>query len=182
MTKENESTALITVPQGSRDPVIEAKKRKLALIEQVATMFKRIDIKFLAIPEKLDHGGTPAKPAFAILPLEHYRQALTCTFNGVSGYSWPGINGESGGNFSEVFEGTQLNETFATATPTSQPTDEANAVVEEHGNKFERLMVAWHASWNSNAGDPLLIGVIDGVWFILAKWDMTDLESFVAGE
>jgi len=172
MSQSNE----LIVSQQSHDPVIALKRRKLEAIERMACRFKRVDIKFLAIPAKNDRN----RPAFAILPLDAYRSGVSCTYSGNnSGYSWPGTGGTSAGNFADVFRKTNLIST-GTSSPASEVPDEAMAIAQEVGREFDRIAVAWEADWVDDAGDPLMIGEIDGIWFLLAKWDTTALESYIA--
>ena len=171
-----DSKALIVV-KPSTDPVIAQKRKKLDSIERMASRFKRIDIKFLSIPSK----GDQSLPAFAVLPFEEYKAGVLCNYDGnAQGYSWPCSSGVDSHNFVDVLKLSSNLFGAAAAAPTSQITDEALAIASDVGSEFDRIMVAWEANWAENAGDPLMIGEIDGVWFLLAKWDTTSLESYVA--
>lgn len=158
-----------------KDPVIEAKRRKLASIEKNARRFKRIDIQFLSIASK-DEGY----PKFAILPIENYRLNQACNWDGMNRcYTW---QGESRG-FEKLFRQKSSMSTAASTTPKEPIPDSVVATIDEVKGDFDRIMIAWEADWTvSPEGDPLVIGEIDGVWFLLAKWSTTDLETFVAND
>lgn len=162
-----ENKALI-VSAKIEDPVIKAKRRKLDLIETMAKRFKRIDIKFLTIVKQ---GNT--LPSFAVLPVDDYRSGSTCSFNGY-------MSGYDDGLFRDLFS-KMTSLSSGTATPAHQIPDDAEAILSEVKGDFDRVLVAWEAEWQPLVdADPLMIGEIDGIWFLLAKWDTTKLESYVA--
>ena len=71
--------------------------------------------------------------------------------------------------------------TSCTATPSKEVPASIVATVEEVRRDFDEIYVVWDADWEDVKGDPLVIGDIDGVFFLLGKWDTTSVESYIAG-
>lgn len=149
------------------DPVIEQKKKKLALIEELAVRFKRIDIEFLQMAKD-------NFPVFALQTWENYLAGVGCSFTNTSGYAigntWA---------FRELFVKQAL--TSGTSAPKATPPATVKAIVEPLRPQLDEVYVAWEADWvPAAAGDPLVIGELDGLYFLIAQWDTTKLESYIA--
>ena len=164
-----------------RDPVIAAKQRAVRRMVEMATLFKRVDIELLQMKSPHD----PLFPAFAVQSLEDYERGLAATYDG--GRQCHVVNNRP--MFRDVMSRSGLT-TGGTATPSGSIPGSARATVDAHRSQFDELIIVWDASkeWvgvteNSaiTAGaDPLILGGIDGVWFKLAAWDLTKLESYFA--
>ena len=169
----SECTALVVRDDQQGDPVIRAKRRKLEAIERMACRFKRIDIEFLQMTKP-----SGDYPMFAILPFHLYRRKSTCTWNGsLPFFQWF----EGSGSSSMGHAGPRNCTTSCTATPSKEVPASIVATVEEVRRDFDEIYVAWDADWEDVKGDPLVIGDIDGVFFLLGKWDTTSVESYIAG-
>lgn len=58
------------------------------------------------------------------------------------------------------------------------------ALVEPVRYRFQQLDVVYEAEWSvqDQAKDPLVIGTIEGHHFVVAQWDLTQMESYIARE
>ena len=68
-----------------------------------------------------------------------------------------------------------------TAYPKSVVPESVSAIVDEVRDRFDEILVAWEADWQPRKGDPIVIGRKEGYFYVVATWDLTQLESFVMG-
>ncbi len=162
------------------DPVIESKRLALQRMMDLHNRgFKRVDIQLLQMRSPFDD----SYPIFAVQTIDDYERHVGANV-GSTGYSTGGRTNV----FREVLEGCQF--AAGSATPKGSIPQSAKALVQQHGREFDNLYVVWDASreWTSPtpaevatvnaAADPLILGDVDGVWFCVAKWDLTKLESY----
>ena len=159
----------LIVSEPTTDPVIEKRRSILNRLELAASRFKRIDIRFLQIVK-----AGQSLPAFAILPYHEYKIGQPCNWNGY-------LNGYDCG-FAELFTNKPNLDSFAQSVPPGLIPESVEILHEEVNGHFDQIMIAWEADWQVAGDDPLMIGEIDSVWFLLAQWDATKLESFIASE
>lgn len=187
MTSEHSSKpedgALIVhdpLAQPHPDPVIESKRRALLRMVQAAKSMKRVDIQLLQMRSPFDN----SHPAFAVQTVDEYERHLAASFSGSA------HNVDAGRQvFRDIMQGCGF--TSCTATPKGSIPQSAKAKLQAVGHEFDQVFVVWDASreWESTHvtteqaamaadADPLLLGSIDDVWFCIAKWDLTKLESY----
>lgn len=162
------------VPHG--DPVIEFKRKAVLRMMEAAKLFQRVDIQLLQMVSPYDSNY----PAFAVQTLDDYERHFAASCSG----SHHTVGGRE--MFRDVLTGCGF--MAASATPKGNIPQSAKAKVAEHAHRFDNLLVAWDASqeWSAAvagstavaSADPLILGEIDGVWFCVAKWDLTKLESY----
>ena len=157
---------------GVTDPVF--RKSLMVIVEamELALEFKRIDMAFLQIR------GASNCPKFALLAYDDYKAGGTCRL-GTMGYTNPN-NITVAPRFGELFtRGDYFGDVEARAKQMVPET--VDAIVQQHADKFDELLVAWEADWQPRDGDPIVIGRRGTYYYVVATWDLTELESFVAG-
>jgi hypothetical protein len=163
----------------SKNPVIRKKAREFSRIQEAVKKFKTIDMQFLQMR------GDSNRPRFAILNYSAYCRKLPCTWSDGNGYSYSdlGVTQHSfkdDQSFKEFFTPKQ-DSLFGTAIPKSDVPQSVAAHVEEVGHMFDGLFVAWEADWQTAKGDPIVIGRIADVYFLVDSWDLTKLETYICG-
>lgn len=171
-----------------KDPLIRKGLTELVTVMELQKKFKRIDIAFLQMTVQIDSGQMA--PRFAILPYDVYGiEYATCEFN-MNCFNWSYMKDRQNQHpiVPEIIAGhirrgmnNKLQATMQTANPPSDIPKTVAAKVEEVKGKFDQLYVAWEADW-APGGDPIVLGQKGDYWFIIDKWDVTKLESYVISE
>jgi hypothetical protein len=118
-------------------------------------------------------------PKFALLPYDLYKSGTGTCELAQDGYTFTPNPTPSTKRFGEMFtRGDSFN--WVSAVPKAQVPESVDALVQECKDQFDEILVAWEADWQPRKGDPIVIGRIGGYYYIVATWDMTELESFVA--
>lgn len=163
------------------DPVIRRKIDNALKLIELSSQFKRIDISFLQMTDKDSNN-----PKFAILTYEDYVSGMSCSCNhdGWNGRFSDIANKEKlGRKISDPKSypmGTMLNP--VSCNPTKAVPETVDALVQENKDQFDEIFVAWEAEWNPIQEDPIVIGRKDDLFFIMAQWDMSKIESYVVAE
>ena len=150
------------------DPVFRGSLVRIAQALELSTRFKRIDIAFLQIR------GSSNIPKFAILPYRDFQAGRTCTLNSL------GYMSESWGSqyrFQELVPRDLAGD--YNAHPRHVVPETIAAIVLEAEPLFDEIMIAWEADWQPGNGDPIVLGRLGAYYFVVATWDLTDLETFV---
>jgi hypothetical protein len=151
------------------DPVFKRSLLEIAKSLELAAKYKRIDMSFLQMR------GAGSIPKFALLPYHDFKTGDKFCSLSVRGYQFPDMSTR----FAELFiRGDFFND--VTAMPKVMVPETVDAIVESAKEDFEEIIVAWEADWQPRKGDPIVIGRKSALYFIVATWDMTELESFVA--
>ena len=91
------------------------------------------------------------------------------------------VSGVGIGRFRDLFHRKTELSTSASCSPKDPIPEGVLAELDEIKSDLDNIYVAWEAEWVAAPdGDPLLIGEIDGVYFLVGKWNTTDMESFIA--
>jgi hypothetical protein len=161
-------TAIADLIKEANDPVVRNKISSLENLVKMSKKFPRIDMNFL---EMKDPTGVPK---FAILDLHSYENNYNSE---VSSLGWRIGDKHYFQEFAPEIVGTKY-----TTKKASIPQG-VKAKLDDVRDKFNRVYIAWEADWQTAPqGDPLLIGEIEGVYFLIDKWDTTKLESYIASE
>lgn len=184
-----------------KDPLFRRDLRRLVEAMKIAGSFKRIDMSFLQMVRN-------GMPVFAILPYDLYRVEAECKWNGIVGnYVWHNSQGKEEFGFcgfapsqrqiphppeeesiSGRMDRRDVMRSFSNGvanlkcTPTKRVPETVSAKVDECRLAFDEVYVAWEAEWQTEQKDPLVIGLRAGFYFIIAKWDLSNMESYVAAE
>lgn len=168
-TGRDKAAEIVAFAESVEDPVFRQNLMAIAAAMQLATEFKRIDMAFLQMR------GEGGLPKFALLDYDDFRDGKLCTL------TQNGFSNDAGQlRFGEFFKRGDFF-TDQTAMPKSVVPESVAAIVEQNRERFDELLVAWEADWQPRKGDPIVIGRKSGYFYIVATWDLTKLESFVAG-
>lgn len=158
------------------DPVFKRSLLEIAKGLDLAAKFKRIDMSFLQMR------GANGIPKFALLPYDDFKAGDKSCVLDYQGYHFldPKVSGGVVKRFGELFvRGDAFSNSMA--LPKVMVPESVDATVEAERQSFDEILVAWEADWQPRTGDPLVIGRKGTLYFLVASWDMTQLESFVAG-
>ena len=159
-----------------RDPLIRKKFKDLETIVNLNADFKRIDISFIEMP-----GPDGALyPRFGIMLYDHYVAQRSCMFDCLNG--WNGLFIKQAKTFEQRMQDQGMAGSATSTTPSKSIPETIDAVVEEQKSRFDNVYVAWEAEWNNPQGDPLIIGEKSGLFFLIAQFDLTKVESYVVKE
>jgi hypothetical protein len=151
------------------DPVLKRSLQDIAKALDLASKYKRIDMSFLQMR------GEAKVPKFALLPYDDFKTGDKSCVLAMRGYQFPDMSLR----FGELFtRGDYFND--VTAMPKVMVPETIDAIVAAARDEFDELIVAWEADWQPRGGDPIVIGRKGALYFVVATWDMTELESFVA--
>ena len=167
---ESKATAVRALAETISDPVFKRSLLEIAKSLELASKYKRLDMSFLQMrgPDKV--------PKFALLPYGEFKAGdKSCELSQQFGYRFS----DGSNRFAELFvRGDYFNN--VTALPKVMVPETVDAIVESAKEEFDEIIVAWEADWQPRGGDPIVIGRKGALYFIVATWDMTELESFVA--
>ena len=137
---------------------------------ELSVKFRRLDMAFLQMR------GADKVPKFAILEYDRFKAGTaSCLLSQANGYQMA----DGSTRFGELFRrGDYFSD--VQATPKVNVPESVDAVVMENADQFDELLVAWEADWQPGAKDPIVIGRLGAYYYVVATWDMTELESFVA--
>ena len=150
------------------DVVFRRSVTQIADALELSVKFRRIDMAFLQMR------GAGGVPKFALIEYERFKAGEPCVLD-QSGYQMQ----DGSLRFGELF---RRGDFFSqvTATPKVNVPESVDATVTEECEKFDEVLVAWEADWQPGAKDPIVIGRLGAYYYVVATWDMTELESFVA--
>lgn len=152
-----------------KDPLIRKKVNDALRMIALSEKFKRIDIEFLQMQDPVTK-----YPRFAILTYDEYTQRQACYFN------MDGWNSRFKNLIPRNQNGMTIPQLDCVADKAVPQT--VKALVSEAKEHFDETFVAWEANWNPQQKDPLVLGRVADLFFIIAKWDVSNLESYVASE
>jgi hypothetical protein len=153
-----------------KDPVFRKSLMMIVEAMELALEFKRLDMAFLQIR------GESKIPKFALLDYDEYKSGSRSCELGMTGYKAK----DGSVRFGELFaRGDWFNDVTASAKTLVPET--VDAIVQQHRERFDEILIAWEADWQPRGGDPIVIGRKGTYYYVVATWDMTELESFVAG-
>jgi hypothetical protein len=156
------------------DPVFRRSLKEIAASMQLALEFKRMDMAFLQMR------GAGSLPKFAVQFFDRFVRGEAIVLTQGGGYLLKDEANRDCNRFGEFFvRGDYFND--QQATPKHVVPETIAAIVEGVRDRFDEVFVAWEADWQPRDGDPLVIGRKGAYYYLIAAWDMTKLESFVAG-
>jgi hypothetical protein len=171
---EAKVAAIMTLADEVDDPVFKRSLKEIAASMQLALEFKRIDMAFLQMR------GVSALPKFAIQFFDRFVRGEPIVLTQSGGYQLKDDGERDCQRFGEFFRrGDYFSD--QQATPKHVVPETIAAQVEDVRSRFDEVFVAWEADWQPRDGDPLVIGRKGAYYYLIAAWDMTKLESFVAG-
>jgi hypothetical protein len=171
VVKQSKAAMLRAFAETLADPVFKRSVCMIADALELAQTYKRIDMAFLQMT------GENGIPKFALQPLKDYRERKVCRLSMETGYT---SGDDTKGRFSELFVRGKYFGQVETYSMLAVPETIAASVAEVE-DRFEEVFVVWEADWQPQKGDPIIIGRLGTYYYMLAKWDMTDLETFVVG-
>jgi len=151
------------------DPVFKLSLLDIAKSLELAAKYKRMNMSFLQIR------GENNVPKFALLEYDSFKSGDKSCVLSQSGY----LMDDQSRRFGELFARGDFFSDL-TAMPKMVVPEDVDAQVTMIRDEFDEVLVAWEADWQPRKGDPIVIGRKGALYFMIATWDMTKLESFVA--